>query len=140
MNGILNLYGAELQLYGQPLVLYYTPPPVEDTARSGGGWWPVVYVDRDGNPVDLDEKIEAAVEAATITEVRAVQPSMDAVADRMNDAAWIVANRMQIEAENVLQLMERVDAYLAEMIRRDIAAAVMDAYEQEAVAILLLAN
>ena len=94
MNGILTLYGAELQLYGQPLVLYYTPPPVEDTARSGGGWLPVVYVDRDGNPVDLDEKIEAAVEAATVKEVRAAQPSMDAVSDRMNDAAWIVANQM----------------------------------------------
>lgn len=25
MRGILTLYGAELQLYGQPLVLYYEP-------------------------------------------------------------------------------------------------------------------
>jgi hypothetical protein len=140
MNGILTLYGAELQLYGQPLVLYYTPPPVEDTARSGGGWLPVVYVDRNGNPVDLDEKIEAAVDAATVKEVRAAQPSMDAVSDRLNDAAWIVANQMQREAENVLQLMDRVDAYLAEMIRRDIAAAIMEADDQEAVAILLLAT
>lgn len=140
MNGILTLYGAELQLYGQPLVLYYTPPPVEDTARSGGGWLPVVYVDRDGNPVDLDERIEVAVEAATVKEVRAAQPSMDAVSDRMNDAAWIVANQMQREAENVLQLLDKVDAYLAEMIRRDIAAAIMEADDQEAVAILLLAN
>ena len=140
MNGILTLYGAELQLYGQPLVLYYTPPPVEDTARSGGGWLPVVYVDRDGKPVDLDEKIEAAVEAATVKEARAAQPSMDAVSDRMNDAAWIVANQMQREAENVLQLLDKVDAYLAEMIRRDIAAAIMEADDQEAVAILLLAN
>jgi hypothetical protein len=138
MNGILTLYGSELQLYGQPLVLY-GETPVEET-RSGGGWLPIVYVDRDGNPVDLDEKIEAAVEAATVKEVRAAQPSMDAVADRMNDAAWIVANQMQREAENVLQMLDRVDAYLAEMIRRDIAAAIMEADDQEAVAILLLAT
>lgn len=116
------------------------PTPVEDTARSGGGWLPVVYVDRDGKPVDLDEKIEAAVEAATVKEVRAAQPAMDAVSDRLNDAAWIVANQMQREAENVLQLLDRVDAYLAEMIRRDIALAVMEAEDQEAVAILLLST
>lgn len=139
MNGILTLYGAELQLYGQPLVLYGETPPIEET-RSGGGWLPIVYVDREGNPVDLDEKIEAAVEAATVKEVRAAQPSMDAVSDRLNDAAWIVANQMQREAENVLQMLDRVDAYLAEMIRRDIAAAIMEADDQEAVAILLLAT
>lgn len=139
MFGDLTLYGHKFQLYGQTLVLY-GETPVDDTTRPGGGWLPIVYVDRNGKPVDLDEKIEAAVEAATVKEARAAQPAMDAVADRMNDAAWIVANQMQREAEDVLQLMDRVDADLAEMIRRNIAAATMEADEQEAVAILLLAN
>ena len=40
----------------------------------------------------------------------------------------------------MLQLLDKVDAYLAEMIRRDIAAAIMEADDQEAVAILLMGN
>ncbi len=131
----LTLYGDNLTLYGDILVLYPDgPEPVADE-RLGGAWLPVIYVDKDGYPVDLDAKLEAAVEEAKEPEQVA---AIEAVSGRMDDAQWIVANDMAREAEIVLQYLDKMDAYLAELIRQDIARAVMEADEQEAIAVLLL--
>lgn len=131
----LTLYGENLTLYGDILVLY-PDAPVSDE-RLGGAWLPVIYLDRDGKPVDLDAKIEVAIEQVKEPEQIA---AIEAVSGRMDDAKWIVANDMAREAEIVLQYLDKMDAYLAEMIRRDIARAVMEADEQEAIAVLLLMN
>ena len=134
MIGTLELYGNPITLYGVELVLYGdSPTPTEE--RLGGAWFPVIYVDKEGKPVDLDAKIETAVEAAREPEQIA---AIEAVSGRMDDAKWIVANDMAREAEIVLQYLDRMDAYLAEMIRQDIARAVMEADENDAIAILML--
>jgi len=133
MTGIFTLYGAQIELYGVPLALYGEEPT--DDTRFGGAWLPVIYLDKDGKPVDLDAKIETAVEAAEEPEQVA---AIEAVSGRMNDAKWIVANDMAREAEIVLQYLDRMDAYLAEMIRQDIARAAKEADENEAIAILML--
>ncbi len=35
MTGLFFLYGQPIQLYGEQLALYATPPP---TPQGGGGW------------------------------------------------------------------------------------------------------
>lgn len=130
----LTLYGDQLTLYGEVLVLYPDEPTEE---RLGGAWLPVIYLDRDGNPVDLNAKIEEAVEAAE-TELEPEQrAAVETVSGRLDDARWIIANDAAREAEIVLQYLERIDAYIADLIRQDIERAAQDA-EDEAAAILLL--
>lgn len=135
MIGYLTLYGARLELYGSPLRLYNGDEPINAGSGLGGAWLPVIYLDRSGNPVDLDAKIEAAIEAA---EEPDQMVAVEAVSGRMADAKWIVANDMAREAGIVLQYLEKLDSYLAELIRRDIERAMIEADEQEAVAVLLL--
>ncbi len=132
----LTLYSDNLTLYGDILALYggALPEPAV-TQRSGGGWLPVIYVDRDGNPVDLDAKIEKAVE--TVREPERVA-DIAAVSGKMDDAKWIIANDMVKEAEVVLQYLYQIDAFMADMIRQDIARAMQEADDNEAIAVLLL--
>ena len=133
----LTLYGDNLTLYGDILVLYPDGPTPPEETRLGGAWLPVIYVDKDGNPVDLDAKIEAAIEAAPET-TEPEQAAIEAVSGRMDDAQWIVANDLAKEAEVVLQYLDRIDAFIADMIRQDIARAMQEAEDNEAIAVLLL--
>ena len=130
----LTLYGDNLTLYGDILALYPDGPTPTEETRLGGAWLPVIYVDRDGNPVDLDAKIEEAVEAAEPEQ----QAAIEAVSGRMDDARWIIANDMAKEAEVVLQYLDQIDAFIADMIRQDIARAMQEADDNEAIAVLLL--
>jgi hypothetical protein len=136
VTGALELYGEPITLYNEVLVLYGDAPPASED-RLGGAWLPVIYLDRSGNPVDLEAKIEAATEAVEEPEQVA---AVEAVSGRMDDAKWIVENDMAREAEIVLQYLDKLDSYLAELIRRDIERAMIESDEQEAVAVLLLMN
>jgi hypothetical protein len=130
---ILTLYGDPLTLAGRVLVLY-PAGPAPDEARRSGGWLPVVYVDQDGNPIDLDAKVEAAIEAAPPEEAeqaREIRSEID-----LTDTARIIAQGMQDEARLLAALINRIDAALAEEIRAQIEAAEMD---DAALALLLLA-
>jgi len=129
--GRLTLYGHNLTLYGNALALYGEgPEPPEVVGQSGGAWLPIIYLDRAGKPVDINAKIEKAVQAVPAPQRKEVA----AVAKRMSDARWIVENDMADEAAILLKQLDKLDAFLADMIRQDIAN------EDDAIAILLLLN
>ncbi|MGL5011503.1 MAG: hypothetical protein ACRC6I_16615 [Paracoccaceae bacterium] len=134
----LTLYGDNLTLYGDILVLYPDGPGPVAEERLGGAWLPVIYLDREGNPVDLEAKVEAAVKAVPRAERKKAKEAASAVSEHLSDAKWIVANDMAREALVVLQYLEAIDAYIADLVRQDIARAAMEAEDQEAIAVLLL--
>lgn len=128
----LTLYGDPLTLAGNVLVLY-PEGPAPDEYRRSGGWLPVIYVDRDGNPVDLAAKVEAAIEAAPAEEAEQAREIQDEI--DLSDTARIIARGMQEQARLLAGLIDRIDAALAAEIRAQIEAAEAD---DAALALLLL--
>lgn len=111
--------------------------PVVEYQRSGG-WLPVIYVDKDGNEVDLAQAVEIAAEVAPPEERQEIEAIAETVAPLV-DGSFISA-QIAADMARVVAILDGFDAILAEAIRRDIITARRAAIEDEVALILLMAT
>lgn len=110
-----------------------------ETAPSrSGGWLPVIYLDKDGNNVDLSQAVEIAAKAVPKSERAEVKQVAASVAPLV-DGAFISA-QISADLAKLTAILDRVDADLADAIRRDIITAKQAAIEEDIALILLLAS
>lgn len=106
----------------------------EPEVRPSGGWLPIIYLDAQGNPVDLEAKVEAAIQAAPepkAAEARVIRSEID-----LSNIPQIIAGGLQDQARIMADMIDRIDAALAMDIRARIEAAEDD---DAAVSLLLMA-
>ena len=135
----ITLDGAFLTLSGVYIVLGSDIPAAE-TTRQPGGWLPIVYVDREGRPVDLKKSVQNAVEAAPASEraeiAEAAQEAIQALQEQ--DIEAILSEAFARSAAIMLENLQRVDAALAQIMAERIEAARIAA--EDDLAILLLVS
>lgn len=112
-------------------------PPVVEYQRSGG-WLPVIYVDRNGNEVDLAQAVEIAADVAPPEERQEIEAIAGTIAPLV-DGSFISA-QIAADMARVVAILDGFDAILAEAIRRDIITARQAAIEDEVALILLMAT
>jgi len=112
-------------------------PPVVEYQRSGG-WLPVIYVDRNGNEVDLAQAVEIAADVAPPEERQEIEAIAETVAPLV-DGSFISA-QIAADMARVVAILDGFDAILAEAIRRDIITARQAAIDDETALILLMAT
>jgi hypothetical protein len=112
-------------------------PPAVEYQRSGG-WLPVIYVDRNGNEVDLAQAVEIAADVAPPEERQEIEAIAETVAPLV-DGAFISA-QIAADMARVVAILDGFDAILAEAIRRDIITARQAAIDDETALILLMAT
>lgn len=101
--------------------------PTED-ARQPGGFLPVIYVDRNGRPVDLKKAAETVAEDAP----EQVQEAAARVVEVIQNDDAAVTDAIARDFRTVLARMEELDAALAELARLE-----FDRIRQERVAAAL---
>ena len=101
--------------------------PTED-ARQPGGFLPVIYVDRNGRPVDLKKAAEAVADDAP----EQVQEAAARVVEVIQNDDAAVTEAIARDFRTVLARMEELDAALAELARLE-----FDRIRQERVAAAL---
>jgi len=112
-------------------------PPVVEFQRSGG-WLPVIYVDKTGQPVGLAESVEAAIEAAPEAE-RPQALEAAAVLGPDIDKTLIKAE-FSAQAGLILDVLRGFDAVLAAMVEAEMKRARQAAIDDEVALILLMAT
>lgn len=131
----LTLYGDKLTLYGDILVLYPEAPATEE-ARIGGAWLPVIYLDKQGRPVDLDAAREQAIEAAP--DQPEIVAAFDAV-EQDNGISAAAFEAMAAQFRILAGLLEAFDAILAEEMRARAYEALRRANDERDIELLLMA-
>lgn len=123
---------------GSLYVSLHTADPGETAPSRSGGWLPVIYLDKDGNNVDLSQTVEIAAKAVPKSERAEVKQIAASVAPLV-DGAFISA-QISADLAKLTAILDRVDADLADAIRRDIITAKQAAIEEDIALILLLAS
>jgi hypothetical protein len=136
---ILQLYGDNLTLYGENLTLYESGSvPATDT-RQPGGWLPIIYLDRNNRPIDLEKLEEQAIEAAPEVEAQ-IEAAFEAVEEAQEgqvDAAALEAIAEQFKV--LAGLLARFDDLLALEMQARAYEALRRAEDERDVEILLMA-
>ena len=112
---------------------------VLDETRTGG-WLPLVYLDRKGNRVNLDEKI-AEVAVAAIDELKpalAKKTRSEANAIRRDILREKVTDDYSARLDEFIARMGEIDKRLQEMVIRDMRAAEQMAMDDETIIILMM--
>lgn len=107
-----------------------------ETARQAGGWLPVIYLDRNGKPIGLDEVKEQAIEAVP----EAVEPKVEAAIEKIEAAGETAAFDVIAAQYRILaQLVRAFDDALALELQARAMEAKRRADDEHDIEILMLA-
>jgi hypothetical protein len=136
---ILQLYSDNLTLYGENLTLYESDVvPATDT-RQPGGWLPIIYLDRNNRPIDLEKLEEQAVEAAPEIEAQ-IEAAFEAVEEAQEGPVDSVAlEAMAAQFKVLAGLLARFDELLAMEMQARAMEAMRQAEDERDVELLLMA-
>ena len=106
--------------------------------RRSGGWLPVIYVDKNGLPVDLAESVVAAIESAPEGERT---PALEAVQVLGPDIdKTLIRAEFSAQADLILEVLRGFDTVLAGMVETEMKRARQAAIDDEVALILLMAT
>lgn len=110
------------------------------TERQPGGWLPVIYLDRNNLPVDLEKLEEQALEAVPVeaeAQVEAAFEAVEAAQDSGIDAAALEAIAAQFKA--LAALLAQFDEALSLEMQARAYEAMRQAEDERDVELLLMA-
>jgi hypothetical protein len=133
---VLRLNGDAFLINGDRLV-FGTEVDVE-AVRQPGGWLPIIYLDKNGRPVDLAEAKAQAIEAAPDQpEIVAAFDKVEAAQDGEISAAALEAMAAQFKV--LAGLLEAFDDLLAQEMRARAFEALRRAEDERDIELLLMA-
>ena len=136
---VLRLNGDAFLINGDRLVFGVDAPVTADTERQPGGWLPVIYLDRNNRPIDLEKLEEQAIDAAPEVEAE-VEAAFEAVEDALDGQVDAVALEAVAAQFRVLAgLLERFDDLLAMEMQARAMEAMRRAEDERDIELLLMA-
>ncbi len=110
-------------------------PAVE--VRQPGGWLPIIYLDRDGRPIDLAEARTQAIEAAP-DEPGIAEAFAKVEAAQSGEISAAALEAMATQFRVLAGLLERFDDALAEEMRARAYEALRRAEDERDIELLLM--
>lgn len=110
--------------------------------RQGGGWYPTIYVDEKGRPVDLNKKVEQAVKQAP----RKRKPAVKEAAKRVirdlkrSERPFEITEHAKRDIEIISRELARIDAMAAAELVAIQAREIETQAQDDLLAVLLLAS
>lgn len=133
---ILQLYGNNLALYGDPLTLYAGGVQAVEERRPGG-WLPVIYLDKNNRPVGLEEIKQQALEAVPEAQEAKVEAAIEKIEGLAGNTAAFDAIAAQYRL--LAQLVQAFDDALAMELQARALEAKRRADDEYDIEILMLA-